>query len=167
MTAEPLWLSVARMSAGLAEIPGPASNPLILQWARDIGAPAFFNNDDIAWCAVFGNRLAMACQLPLAGRGFDLVRAKSFATWGQTLTASALGAWAVFSRPEGAHIGLYLGERADAYRIFGGNTANAVGATWIAKSRLVTMRWPVGVALPVTGRVLLTNDGQPRSVDEA
>ena len=146
---------------------GPASNPLILQWARDIGAPAFFNNDDIAWCAVYANRLALACQFPLSGRDYDLVRAKSFATWGQPLAAPALGAWAVFSRPEGFHVGLYLGERADAYRIFGGNTGNAVGATWIATARLLTMRWPAGVTLPITGRVRLMNDGQPRSVDEA
>ena len=164
---EPLWLSVARAFEGLTEIPGPASNPVILRWARAIGAPAFYTNDDIAWCAVFANRLALAMQWPLSGRDYELLRAKSFATWGQPLAAPALGAWAVFNRPEGFHVGLYLGERADAYRIFGGNTANAVGATWIAKGRLVTMRWPAGVALPTGGRVRLMNDGQPESIDEA
>lgn len=167
MSVEPLWLSVARAFEGLTEIPGPQSNPVILRWARDIGVPAYFNDDDIAWCAVYANRLAMALQFPLSGTGYQLLRARSFVTWGQPLPAPALGAWMVFNRPEGAHVGLYLGERPDAYRVHGGNTSNAVGATWIAKSRLIAVRWPTGVPLPTAGRLLLGDDGQQRSGDEA
>lgn len=166
MTPEPLWLSVARMSEGIAEIPGPASTPVILRWARDIGAPTYFDNDDIAWCAVYGNRLAMAMQWPLSGTGYDLLRARSFTTWGIPLPIPALGAWMVFSRPEGAHVGLYLGETATDYRVFGGNTANAVAAAWIKKPRLIATRWPKGVPLPALQRVWLNHDGQPVSVDE-
>jgi uncharacterized protein (TIGR02594 family) len=165
---EPLWLSVARAFEGLAEIPGRESNPVILRWARDLGAPEYFNNDDIAWCALFANRLALACQFPLSGTGYELLRARSFAFWGRVLPVPALGAWMVFSRPEGAHVGLYLGERAEAYYILGGNTANAVGAAWIAKGRLVATRWPPGVPLPVAPyRIALANDGQPMSTNEA
>ncbi len=163
---EPLWVSVARAFEGLAEIPGPQSNPVILRWARDLHAPAY-TNDDTAWCALFMNRLALALQFPLSGTGYDLLRARSFATWGQPLVLPTLGAWMVFSRPEGAHVGLYLGERAEAYRVLGGNTANAVGATWIDKQRLIATRWPSGVARPLLRRVMLTDDGQPISVNEA
>jgi uncharacterized protein (TIGR02594 family) len=164
---EPLWLSVARAFQGIAEIPGPASTPTILRWGRDIGAPSFFANDDIAWCAVFANRLALALQLPLAGRGFDLLRARSFATWGVPLAAPALGAWMVFSRPEGAHVGLYLGERADAYFVLGGNTADKVWTAWIKKERLIATRWPTGVPLPRLARVWLASNGEPVSTNEA
>lgn len=163
--SEPIWLSVARMTEGIAEIPGPTSAPVILRWAQDIGAPAYVN-DDIAWCAVWANRLAMACKFPKSGQGYDLVRAKSFATWGVPLDEPSLGCVQVFSRPEGFHVGLYLGERDNAYRVLGGNTGNAVAATWIAKERLVAQRWPLGVPLPTTGMVRLTDDGALVSINE-
>lgn len=155
---DPLWLSVARLCLGIREVPGQANNPTIMQWAKDIHAPDWYNNDDQPWCAVFLNRLMMACQLPLSGTGFDLLRAKSFESWGIPLTIPAFGCVMTFSRPEGAHVGLYLGERADAYRILGGNQSNAVSLTWIAKDRLVAMRWPA--LHPVTlGRIWLDATG--------
>jgi uncharacterized protein (TIGR02594 family) len=164
---EPIWLSVARSFIGLKEVPGAASNPVILQWANDINAPAWYDDDSDPWCAVFVNRILLACQLPMSGRGFDLLRAKSFETWGEALPAPALGAILVFSRPEGAHVGLYLGERHDAYRVLGGNQSNAVGETWIAKTRLTAIRWPSSVPLPVGGRIHLKADGSPLSTNEA
>jgi len=164
---EPIWLSVARAFLGLAELPGPQSNPVILRWAKDIGAPAWYDNDDKAWCAVFVSRLLLACHLPPVGAGYDLLRARSFESWGRALAAPAPGAVLVFSRPEGAHVGLYLGERADAYRVLGGNQGNAVSETWIAKGRLTAIRWPDGVPLPLDGPVTLRADGARVSSNEA
>lgn len=164
--SEPIWLSVARAFVGIAETPGPASNPAILRWAADIHAPAY-GSDDTPWCAVWMNRLLLACQLPMAGTGYDLLRAKSFATWGQKLAAPALGCVLVFKRPEGYHVGLYVGERADAYRVLGGNQSNAVTYTWIDKTRLVACRWPAGVPLPAPAPVTVATDGQPVSRNEA
>ncbi len=163
----PLWLTVARMSLGLKEVPGPLSNPLILRWARDISAPSWYQDDDQAWCAVWMNRLMMACQLPLAGRGFDLLRAKSFETGGRPLDRPTLGAVLVFSRPEGAHVGLYLGEREDAYYVLGGNQGNAVSEAWIAKSRLTAMRWPDDVSLHDAGGPIVLSGVGAASTDEA
>lgn len=163
---EPMWLSVARAFIGITEIPGAASNPVILRWAADLHAPGF-TNDDTAWCAVFLNRILMACQIPVAGSGYDLLRAKSFATWGQGVGASVVGAVLVFQRPEGGHVGLYVGERPDAYRVLGGNQGNAVGVTWIAKDRLVAARWPGGMAVPEASPVLLAASGEPISTNEA
>ena len=162
-------MSVARAFEGLREIPGPLSNPVILHWAREIGAPeGYYTNDDLAWCALFMNRLALACQFPLSGSGYELLRARSFTSWGQALAEPALGAWLVFVRPEGGHVGLYLGERADAYRVLGGNTSNQVGAAWIAKSRLIAARWPIGVPWPTSPHaVLLADTGTAPSTNEA
>lgn len=169
---EPIWLSVARAFAGLQEIPGPLSNPLILQWARDLHVEKIYTNDDVAWCALFMNRIMLACQLPLAaghtGNPYDLLRALSFTDhWGQHLTAPALGCLQVFKRPEGAHVGLYLGESPQAYFVFGGNQSNAVKSTWIEKGRLVANLWPIGLLLPTAAPVLLAANGMPLSRNEA
>lgn len=161
---EPLWLSVARAFVGITEIPGPASAAVILRWGADIKAPDF-TNDETAWCAVFLNRLMMACQLQMAGAGYDLLRAKSFETWGQ-MSRIALGAIMVFNRPGGYHVGLYLGEKRDAHLVLGGNTANAVAGGWIRKDRLTAVRWPDGVTRPTYAPVLLTDHGQPLSTNE-
>jgi uncharacterized protein (TIGR02594 family) len=174
---EPLWVSVMRMHVGIVEIPGPKSNPVILQWGRDIGAPRWFDNDDKAWCAVFMNRVLMACQLPMARMvdtshpdykaGFDLLRAATFEGYGYGLTVPTLGCLMTFRRPEGNHVGAYLGERADAFRIIGGNQSNTVNETWIAKPRLTAMRWPTDYPLTLTGRIRLLDDGRPVSHNEA
>ncbi len=168
MTPEPLWLSIARAFLGLSEIPGPQSNPVILRWARDLGAPKWYEDDDQAWCAVFLNRVLMACQLPLSGTGFDLLRATSFRAYGRSMLDPVLGSILTFSRPEGAHVGLYLGERTDAYRILGGNQGNAVSETWIQKNRLTSIRWPLNVSIPPPAPpILLAADGSPVSKNEA
>lgn len=164
---EPLWLSVARAFVGEREIPGPVSNPVILRWAHDLGAPAWFDNDDLAWCAVFLNRILLACQLPRSGTGFELLRAKTFETWGKPCLEPMLGAVLVFSRPEGAHVALYVGQTPDAFRVLGGNQSNAVGYTWIEKRRLTAIRWPLAVPYAATGPILLQADGSLISHNEA
>lgn len=164
---EPIWLSVARAFAGLAEISGPQSNPVIMRWAADLGIADIYTNDDMAWCAVGGSRLALACQLPLPGTRYALMRARSFETWGRPLSSPSLGAWLVFRREGGYHVGLYTGERSDAYRVFGFNQMNTVNEIWKRKSELTACRWPDGVPLPLTGPIVLTSDGAPVSTTEA
>lgn len=164
--SEPLLLRIAGLCLGITEVPGRGSNPVIMRWAKDIGAPAFVD-DAVAWCAVTMNRWVMACLYPLSGAGYDLLRAKSFETWGQALAAPALGAVLVFSRPEGAHVGLYLGETTTHFRVRGGNQGDAVSDIWILKTRLTATRWPPGVTLPTTGPILLAANGEPASSNEA
>lgn len=173
MTA-PIWLSVALMLEGVQEIPGPKSHPLIMKWAKDIGAPKWFDNDDLAWCAIVPNRVLMACQLPMARHidaakrdGFDLLRAATFETYGQMLLEPTLGCLLTFSRPAGHHVGWYLGESHDAYYVYGGNQSNAIGKSWILKERCTSKRWPTDIPVPANGRVLLNVSGQPISTDEA
>lgn len=168
---EPTWLATARRYDGLMEIPGYESNPAILQMARAIGAPSWFHNDDQPWCAVFQNFVLQENQIPMAlgdrGDQFDRLRAVTFLSWGVGLSGPALGAIAVFSRPEGAHVAMYLGECGDVIRVYGGNQSNKVGATWIRRSRLRGYRWPLGVPLPVIGPVWLQGNGEPVSANEA
>lgn len=161
----PLWLSVASAFLGLAEVPGPGSNPVIAKWAKDLGVP--YADDDEAWCALFMNRVLAACHLPVSGKTYDLLRAKSFVDYGVPLLLPTLGAILVFTRPTGGHVGFYLGETAMDYRVRGGNTANAVGDTWIAKSRLIAVRWPIAVAGTLAAPIMLAANGEPASTDEA
>lgn len=163
----PSWLSVARAFVGLREISGPQSSPVILRWVKDTGAPAWYDNDDKPWCALFINRILLACSLPMAGSGFALLRAKSFEAWGRALAAPAIGAVLVFTRDGGGHVGLYLGENQHAYKVLGGNQGNSVSETWIVKERLSAIRWPDGVPLPLGGRILLASNGEPMSGNEA
>ncbi|HEY3495976.1 MAG TPA: hypothetical protein VGK73_14860, partial [Polyangiaceae bacterium] len=44
------------------------------------------------------------------------------------------------------HVGFYVGEDATAYQILGGNQANSVCLTWLAKDRLLAARWPKGAS---------------------
>jgi uncharacterized protein (TIGR02594 family) len=164
---EPIWLSVARAFKGLVEVPGTGSNPVILYWADDLGIRDIYTNDDMAWCALKASRIALACQLPLPGTRYELMRAKSFETWGRPLALPTLGAWLVFKRDGGYHVGWYIGERADAYRVWGGNQQNTVGAIWKKKTELTACRWPEGYPLPLTGALWLKDDGSPTSVNEA
>lgn len=170
---EPIWLIVFRMLIGTPEIPGSQSNPMILQWVKDLKAPAWYDNDDKPWCAVGLNRVFLTCQniltylglLPagmvmVAGTGYDLFRAKTFETWGVPLTVPALGCVMTFVRPEGGHVGLYLGERKDAYSILGANQSNTVGVAWIKKDRLTSTRWPANVPLPTSGRIWLNGSAE-------
>lgn len=159
---EPIWLSVFRVLMGLEEFRGVPSNPVILRWAKDINAaPSWYNSDEKSWCALALNRVLMACQLPMARttplepQGYDLLRAKTFESYGQSLAIPALGCIMTFTRPEGNHVGIYLGERKDAYSILGANQSDIVDIAWVSKNRLTSIRWPNGVPLPTTGRIWL------------
>lgn len=160
----PIWLSVATAFLGLAEVAGPGDNPVIIQWSKDLKVP--YAGDSEAWCALFLNRVLQACQLPVAGSGYDLIRAKTFVDYGHAMSHPAPGAIMVFDRPGGAHVGFYLGENASAYRIRGGNTSDRVGDAWLRKDRLLAIRWPLE-EVPDAHAVILASNGEPLSTNEA
>lgn len=161
---EPLWLSVMRLLDGIQEIPGSRSNPVIVNWVQLIGAPAWFNDDDKAYCALAVNAVLYVCKLPMARHatkpdGYDLLRAKTFETYGVALSEPTLGCIMTFSRPQGDHIGFYLGETKDAFYVYGANQSNTVKASWILKERNTAMRWPTDIPLVPTGRIILNMSG--------
>jgi uncharacterized protein (TIGR02594 family) len=150
----PLWWEIMRTWVGVTEKVGPGSNKVILQWARDLGAPAWYRDDDQPWCAVGSNRALQAAGQPTSGQGFDLLRAASFLKWGVELPGPALGAIAVLRMPEGHHVGLYAGEDGDHVHLLGCNQSNAVGIARFDKRRVLGgYRWPHGAELPATGAI--------------
>jgi uncharacterized protein (TIGR02594 family) len=162
---EPVWLSVARAFVGLTEHIGKGSNPLIMQWVRDLKAPAWYDDDDKAWCAIFPNRIFLALGMPLSGSGFDLLRALTFRNWGQETLKPVPGTVLVFVRPSGGHVGFYVAETEKHYQVLGANQSNKVNLTWIAKSRLVAARWPPNV--PMVGEPIVLQDTGDVSENEA
>jgi uncharacterized protein (TIGR02594 family) len=163
----PPWLEIAESMTGIREIPGPTSNPIILQWVKDLNGPTWFDNDDKAWCALFANKVCQSARLPLSGTGYALYRAKSFRTWGVGLATPSLGAVVVFKNPD--HVGFYGGERQrdGALYVIGGNQRNAVEPVWIKKERVDCYRWPPGSTALRSGRVFLMDDGSPVSTSES
>jgi hypothetical protein len=173
--AEPIWLSVMRLLDGLQEVPGKGSNPIILNWVQLIGAPAWFDDDDKAYCALCANAVFHVCHLPMARHadpakrdGFDLLRAATWMTYGVPC-APTLGSILTFHRPQGDHIGFYLGENAarDAFYVYGANQTNTVKATWIGKDRHTATRWPSDVPMVETGPIVLDMSGQVLSTNES
>lgn len=95
--------------------------------------------------------------------------ARNWGNFGKSC-APVLGATLTFWRGSRSgwkgHVGFYWGEDSAAFHVLGGNQANAVTITRVAKSRLLQSRWPSAVS--VTGsRVLLNASGQPLSENEA
>lgn len=148
--AEPVWLAEARRWMGLSEISGARSNATILRWGQAIAD--WYRDDDTPWCGAFVHA-QIAATLPGEALPANALWARGWAQFGVGLATPAVGAILVFSRGSGGHVGFYVGEDATRLRVLGGNQSNAVGETWIAKSRLLAARWPKTAPAPTRGRV--------------
>jgi uncharacterized protein (TIGR02594 family) len=159
---EPAWLAIARTLIGQREIPGPKHNSWIAKgWAR-LGA-GWFSNDETPWCGFFVAHCIDAVGLPFPGKGL-FARAKAWLDWGKP-SKPVLGAVVVFGRAGGGHVGFLVGESASNWYVLGGNQANAVNITPIAKARALGYRWPA--SLPESSTLLPKMSGGTVSVNEA
>ena len=144
-----LWFKEATRLIGTRETPGTGSNPVILDWAGDLGIP--YKGDDIPWCGLFVAH-CIASTLDREPTPSNVLGARAWQSFG-IRTAPTPGAVMVFWRqsPQSGkgHVGFYAGEDATAYRILGGNQSDSVSLAWVAKDRLVTARWPATVTPPI------------------
>jgi len=144
---DPPWIAVARRELGVAEVPGPDSNPRIIEYLHSVTTlpPADQQTDETPWCACFMQWVL--AQVGIAGT--NSARALSYRNWAQAEpTASPrVGALAVFTRNGGGHVGFYMGDAA-AGRVFvlGGNEGNRVAIVSFPTAgpdyQLVDCRWP-------------------------
>lgn len=163
MTTDPKWLTAARAHIGMREIPGPKHNSKITGWLAKLGA--WWRDDETPWCGVFCAAVMQDVGLPFPK---DYFRAKAWADYGARLQPHLIapGAILVFGREGGGHVGFYVAEDATHYHVLGGNQANSVNVTRIAKARLLASRWPKGE--PVRGKsVWVKANGLPVSENEA
>ena len=150
---EPPWLTEARSLLGTRETPGSASNPIIIDWARNIDQ--WYPGDDVPWCGLFVAH-CMAAGAPDEPQAFNRLGARNWLEYGQAADAE-LGAVVVFWRTHktkswNGHVAILTGQSHTALRVVGGNQSDNVTETWIARDRLLGFRKPMGatgVSAPV------------------
>ncbi len=133
---------------GTKETQGPANNPVIMQWAAEVGVKRMGvpYTDDSAqpWCG-----LAMSISCLRAGYEPPpiCIRAAAWAEWGKPSAVPMVGDVLVFSRKGGGHVGLYIAEDDTHYHVLGGNQDDEVCIKRIKKKALSNCRrspWAFG-----------------------
>lgn len=160
----PLLIQQAMKYLNVAEIKGPASNDVIMRWAKHLGLEKTYTNDDIAWCGLF-----VAYVVKRSGREpiDSPLWARHWSSWGLPAPTPSLGDILVFRRNVGGHVGFYVAEDKDAYHVLGGNQGNRVSIVRIEKKRLITARRPVYTKAPATAKPYLVSAKGTLSTDEA
>ena len=97
----------------------------------------------------------------------DPLWALNWGNFGVHTKQPMLGDVLVFIRNGGGHVGLYVGEDAEAYHVLGGNQSDSVCFTRIAKARLYTARRPEYNLQPANVRVVTLAKSGAVSVNEA
>lgn len=127
---------------GVTEFAGTANNPIILEWATELGHTIkdYYRSDATAWCGLFIGICAKRSGYT-PPNGFDTLRAKSWAKWGEQVVGEPIFCNVlVFERTGGGHVGIYVGEDQKCYHVYGGNQGDRVSITRIPKERLIAIR---------------------------
>ena len=139
----PKMLIEALKLFGTKEIFGNKHNQVILDWAKLVGIPDLVKDDEQAWCGLFMAVVAIRGQKFVPMKSYDILRAQKWVDFGTPVKEAMLGDVLIFKRPEGGHVGMYVGEDQDHYHVLGGNQSNMVCITRVAKARLVGIRRPI------------------------
>jgi uncharacterized protein (TIGR02594 family) len=147
---------------GVTEVVGPKHNPVILEWAKELGIP--YKSDEVPWCGLF-----VAVCIKRAGREpvNSPLLSRNWVNFGVASPSPMLGDVLVFSRNGGGHVGFYVGEDAKNYYVLGGNQGNQVNVVKIAKSRLLEARRPAYKSQPLNIRKIQLNISESTSTNEA
>ncbi len=148
----PRMLSEAVALLGTREIRGGRHCPTIMGWAREIGDPVAhdYYADEVPWCGLF-----MAVCAKRAGRTPPPkpLWALNWNKFGREAGQPMLGDVLTFTRARGGHVALYVGEYSGSYHVLGGNQADSVSFTRIAKGRLRGARRPPYINRPASVRM--------------
>lgn len=149
---------------GTQEIVGSKHNPVIMGWAKEVGLQSVYTADEIPWCGLF-----MAVIIKRAERQpvKDPLFALNWNNFGAPIKNPMLGDILTFTRNGGGHVGLYVGEDAQAYHVLGGNQGNTVSVKRIAKSRLSQARRPIYNIQPQNVRKIILASNGVLSTNEA
>lgn len=151
----PKLIAAAMQYLGVKEIPGKASNPVIMNMAKQLGITDIYTNDDEPWCALFISFLCFICGKPIAF-SYNLIRAISFSTWGNKveLYDIRLGDIVVIKRKGGYHVCLAIANTdKGTLHVIGGNQSNQVCFTEINKEDIVAVRRNYKTGLPESAKV--------------
>ena len=147
---------------GVLEMPGDANNPIIIQWAKEIGRPVslHYQHDSTPWCGLYMAICAHRAGLELPPAP---LWALSWSRWGNAIQGvPCLGDVLTFKRQGGGgHVALYVGEDKTHFHILGGNQRDSVCIVRKAKNELFAARrtkW-LTAQPPNIRRFQLTPDG--------
>lgn len=165
----PPWMRMAMSYIGLHEVRDNAALRAFLSSdGSTLGDPA-----KLPWCGdlVHTPLRRTLPNEPFRGRlGQNPYLARNWMEFGSAVEPG-VGAILVFWRgdrngPYG-HVGFYWGEDASAYYVLGGNQANTISITRIAKDRLLGARWPTTYPGPTLGPRTTDAAGVELSTNEA
>lgn len=158
----PRMVGEALKEFGVTETAGPSNTPAIINWATELGV-AGYDADAIPWCGLF-----MAVVATRAGKSVPAspLWALNWANFGESGGQPELGDVLVFVRPNGGHVGLYIGESDTTYHVLGGNQADSVCIAQIEKVRLYAVRQPPYTNKPGTARPYVITGGNVVTVNE-
>lgn len=167
LSAPFVWYAEAQRQYRTKEGPGPANNPVILDWASELGIP--YKSDDIPWCGLFVAH-CIGSTLDREPLPSNPLGARAWERFG-IVTPPTPGALLVFwrqSRQSGlGHVGFYVGEDEGAFCVLGGNQSDQVSLAWIARDRLLSARWPATFPPTTAKPRKLADRTTDFSIDEA
>lgn len=139
---EPRWLAPARALLGTAEVPGSASNPVIVEMHRRVSGVA--HPDSVPWCAA----LVGYCLEQAGIDSTNSLMARSYVRWGEPVEGDPpVGAVVVFSSdrgPSSGHVAFCVGVSTSRIEVLGGNQNDRVSIASYPRSKIVAVRWPKG-----------------------
>lgn len=161
------WLVEADRLRGTREIAGARHNPVIMDWAEDLGIP--YSADEVPWCGLFVAH-CIGSTLPDESMPTNVLGARNWGTFGKPVKPQ-LGAVMVFWRGSRTgwtgHVAFYWAEDEEAFHVLGGNQSNSVNVTRIGKDRFLDARWPLTVPNPAGIIRRATAGGKVLSINEA
>jgi uncharacterized protein (TIGR02594 family) len=164
----PQILVQALKLVGTKEIIGTKHSDEIMSWAKELGIEKIYNADEIPWCGLFVAYVCKKAGLELPFTARESLWALNWNKFGNKETKAMLGDVLTFKRKGGGHVGIYVGEDASCYHVFGGNQSNMVNITRIEKSRCAGIRrTPWKIAQPDSVRAVVVNASGFISKNEA
>lgn len=165
----PRILTEALSLYGTKEISGGETNPVIISWAKEIGGwiSDFYKEDEIPWCGLFIAVAAKRAGYPFSQKALS---AREWENWGAAVQGNSpmLGDVMIFTRKNGGHVGLYVGEDHECYHILGGNQSDEVNISRLSKDRfLVCKRSPFKIGQPDNVRKVFLSPSGKISDNEA
>ena len=162
---DPIWLKVARKFIGQKEVKGIQSNPWILSlWDTVpwIWSTVTRKDDSVLpWCGTFMRKVMVDSGIAPPRKWWS---ARTWSTWGISLTVPLFGCVGVMSRKGGGHVGIIIGrDNAGNLLVLGGNQGDAVSVAAFNPSRFTAFVWPKGHEvmlgqLPILSAALSVNE---------
>lgn len=141
---------------GTKETAGAVNNPVILSWALECGLPSY-KADSTPWCGLF---MAVVCLRSGKKIPANALWAKSWLAYGEKCEPE-LGCIMVFDRkPQGGHVGIYIGESEKYYYILAGNQGDKVCIVPIDKERFLGARCQYNIKPHNVRKVFLSHTGE-------